>query len=117
MLTIRITSLFALYFVTEQTLKFDNLCHNFYEHEDLDNSGAILTATKDPAGTIIGMALATTKANGAPIPLTVPTASVASVGLNGLTPSKIATYGADTTYTFAAGTLNVADLDKPALTE
>ncbi|CAM9973823.1 unnamed protein product, partial [Pylaiella littoralis] len=100
-----------------ETLKFDNLCYNFYEHEDLDNSGAVLTATKDSAGAIIGMTLEATNNNGAPIPLTVPTASVSSVNLNGLTPAKTETYGADTTYTFAAGTtLNVGDLDKPDLT-
>lgn len=62
-----------------QTLKFDNLCHNFYQHADLDSSGAVLTATKDATGEIIGMALSTTNNNGAPIPLTVPTTTAASV--------------------------------------
>ena len=179
-----------------QTLKFDNLCHNFYQHEWLDGSGAVLTATKDPLGTITGMALTTTSDNGAPIPLTVPSASASAVsrcdtrggnrytlyksspekchtegsvfcvcqnartqnaectlfgGLGTsdavlsvrwqvhisqihhnffrvalqilasfgttLSPSTTETYGADTTFTFAAGTLNTGDLSKPALSE
>lgn len=33
------------------------------------------------------------------------------------TPAKTETYGADTTFTFAAGTLNAGDLCKPALSE
>ena len=64
-----------------QTLKFDDLCHNFYSHEDLDASGAILTATKDTTGAIIDMTLAYGDENGAPIPLTVPTADAASVSV------------------------------------
>ncbi|CAM9431671.1 unnamed protein product, partial [Hapterophycus canaliculatus] len=100
-----------------ETLKFDNLCHNFYQHEDLDSSGAVLTATKDTTGAIIGMTLATANNNGAPIPLTVPTASAESVSLGSLTPSETETYGADTTYRFAAGNLDAGDLDKPDLTD
>lgn len=34
-----------------------------------------------------------------------------------LSPSTTETYGADTTFTFAAGTLNTGDLSKPALSE
>ncbi|CAM9819067.1 unnamed protein product, partial [Scytosiphon promiscuus] len=102
-------------FPIEQTLKFDNLCHNFYQHEYLDNSGAVLTATKDSTGAITGMTLATTSENGAPIPLTVPTADADSVSLGSLIPSETETYGADTTYRFAAGTLDAGDLDKPDL--
>lgn len=66
-------------FLCTQTLKFDNLCANFYEHEDLDGSGAVLTAKKDATGAIIDMTLATSSNNGAPIPLTIPTADAASV--------------------------------------
>ncbi len=106
-------------FPVEQTLKFDNLCHNFYQHEDLDNSGAVLTATKDPSGAITGMTLSTTSNNGAPIPLTVTAAAAAanSVSFGSLSPDRTETYGADTTFTFAAGTLNTGDLDKPAVSE
>eukprot|EP00903_Cladosiphon_okamuranus_P009435 g8995.t1 len=103
-----------------QTLKFDNLCHNFNQHESLDSSGAVLTATKDPDGTITGMALTTSSNNGAPIPLTVPSASAAAIlGVLDatLSPAKTETYGADTTFTFAAGTLDEGNLSKPALSE
>ena len=78
----------AAVFSPEQTLKFDNLCHNFYQHEDLDNSGAVLTATKDTLGNIIGMALSTTSNNGAPVPLTVP-ASIADT-VSSLVPANVA---------------------------
>lgn len=54
-----------------QSLKFDNLCRNFYEHEDLDNSGAIPIAAKDPAETIVGMSMSVANNNGAPMPLTI----------------------------------------------
>lgn len=68
---------------------------------------------KDPSGAITGMELTTSIDNGAPIPLTVPTAMAVDLGM--LTPARTETYGADTTYTFAAGTLNTGDLDKPDL--
>ncbi|CAM9818998.1 unnamed protein product [Scytosiphon promiscuus] len=116
---IRVLAELGTYLNTEtfsiETLKFDNLCHNFYQHEYLDNSGAVLTATKDSTGAITGMTLATTSENGAPIPLTVPTADADSVSLGSLIPSETETYGADTTYRFAAGTLDAGDLDKPDL--
>lgn len=34
-----------------------------------------------------------------------------------LSPSKTETYGADTTFTFAAGTLDTGNLSKPAVSE
>ncbi|CAN0017372.1 unnamed protein product, partial [Ectocarpus sp. 13 AM-2016] len=108
-------------FPIQQTLKFDNLCHNFYQHADLDSSGAVLTATKDPSGAITGFSLETSSNNGAPIPLTVPTAVAAEIDLilaaGTLSASATETYGADTTYTFAAGTLNTGTLSKPDVSE
>lgn len=44
-------------------------------------------------------------------------ASQILASLGSLTPSKTETYGADTTYTFAAGTLNTGNLSKPAVSE
>lgn len=68
-------------YCSEQTLKFDNLCHNFYQHEDLDNSDAVVTLTKDAAGAITAVAMTAAVENGAPIPFTVPTAIAASVSI------------------------------------
>lgn len=104
-------------FLSEKTLKFDNLCHNFYQHEDLDSTGAVLTASKDATGAIIGMTLDAPANSGAPIPLTVPTSSAASISLGNLNPAKTETYGSDTTYTFATGNLDEGTLSKPALSE
>lgn len=100
----------------EQTLKFDNLCHNFYQHENLDSSGAILTASKDATGAITSISLAASD-TGAPIPLTVPTSAANDISLGNLSPVKTETYGADTTYTFAAGSLDEGDLGAPNLAE
>lgn len=62
-----------------QTVKFDNLCNNFFDHENLDGSGAVITAKKDATGAIVDMTLAVTSDLGAPIPLTVPTAEANTV--------------------------------------
>lgn len=61
-----------------QTLKFDNLCQNFYQHEDLDNSAALMTATLDVNGAITKVALATGSDAGT-IPLTVPSGDATAV--------------------------------------
>lgn len=59
--------------------------------------------------------------SGAPIPLTVPSSLSASVSAaisaSNLSPEKTETYGSDTTYTFATGTLDTGDLSKPAFSE
>eukprot|EP00752_Nemacystus_decipiens_P008085 g7226.t1 len=105
-------------FFPVETMKFDNLCHNFNQHEWLDESGAVLTVEKDDGGAITGITVATTNDNGAPIPLTVPTEDAETLGaLLASSPSKTETYGPDTTFTFAAGTLNEGDLSKPHLRE
>lgn len=104
----------------EKTLKFDDLCHNFYQHEDLDNTGAVITAAKDATGAITGFAL-DGPTSGAPIPLTVPSSQAASISQaisqSNLSPAKTETYGSDTTYTFATGSLDTGDLSKPSVSE
>lgn len=62
-----------------QTLKFDDLCYNFYEHEYLDQSEPILTISKNEAGLITGSTMTNTLLNGAPIPFTVPTVDAQQV--------------------------------------
>lgn len=62
-----------------QTVKFDDLCYNFYEHEYLDQSEPILTISKNEAGLITGLTMANTLLNGAPIPFTVPTVDAQQV--------------------------------------
>lgn len=63
-----------------QTLKFDNLCQNFKQHEDLDNSEALMTATVDPSGAIKGVTLVTSgNAIAGTIPLTVPKGDATAV--------------------------------------
>ena len=64
-----------------QSVKFDDLCVNFQEHEALDADSPIVTATKDVAsGTIVGMSLDSTGGAGV-IPVTIPTADVGNVSL------------------------------------
>ncbi|CAM9115233.1 unnamed protein product [Sphacelaria rigidula] len=87
-----------------KSVKFDDLCANFQEHEALDADSPTVTATKDAAtGSILGMSLDSTGGAGV-IPVTVPTADAASVLLGSLTPYKTETYGSDTTYYFTSGT-------------
>lgn len=64
-----------------QTLKFDELCYNFYEHEYLDQSEAVITVSKNEAGLITGLTMANALANGAPVPFTVKTADAQQVRL------------------------------------
>eukprot|EP00904_Undaria_pinnatifida_P011670 jgi/Undpi1/7633/HiC_scaffold_23.g10106.m1 len=103
----------AAYPVT--TLKFDDLCFNFYEHQYLDESDTTLTVSKNAEGLITGMTMVNNVVNGAPIPFTVPTANAEQV-LAALDPTAIVeteVYGADTTYYFSAGPRN-APPSKPA---
>ena len=62
-----------------QTLKFDDLCFNFYEHQYLDESDTTLTVSKNAEGLITGMTMVNNVVNGAPIPFTVPTANAEQV--------------------------------------
>lgn len=61
-----------------QSVKFDDLCTNFKEHEALDESGAVVTATVATDGSITGMTLSYEGSAGL-VPVTVPTADVAKV--------------------------------------
>lgn len=61
-----------------QSVKFDDLCVNFKEHETLDASGVLVTATVASDGSISGMSLSYSDSAGL-IPVTVPTDSVATV--------------------------------------
>lgn len=61
-----------------QSVKFDDLCTNFQEHEALDSAAPVVTATLAADGSIMGMALDASGDAGL-IPVTVPTASVDNV--------------------------------------
>lgn len=68
-----------LWSVRLQSTKFDDLCVNFQEHETLDSSGAVVTASVDVSdGSIIGMTMSHSSEAGL-VPVTVPTASASSV--------------------------------------
>eukprot|EP00903_Cladosiphon_okamuranus_P012911 g12054.t1 len=122
---VRVLAELATYLNTDvfpvQTLKFDDLCHNFYQHEGLDATGAVITVAKDATGDITTITLSGAPNSGAPIPLTVPsslsTSISAVIGASNLSPQNMETYGSDVTYTLATGTLDTGDLSKPALSE
>lgn len=64
---------------TLQTFKFDDLCQNFADHEALDASEALVTATVDIAtGDITGMTMVTSGQPGL-IPITVPSVPTKTV--------------------------------------
>ena len=69
-----------------QTLKFDDLCYNFYEHEYLDQSEPVLTISKNEAGLITGLTMTNTLLNGTLIPFTVPTVDAQQVRRRRLIP-------------------------------
>lgn len=61
--------------VCHQSSKFDDQCTQFTLHEDLDASGAVITATLDNvSGDISGLSLSASGDAGL-IPLTVPSAN------------------------------------------
>ena len=93
--------------------KFDDLCMEFTQHEDLDASGALLTATMDNlTGDISGITLSTNGPVGL-IPFTVPTANTGSVSTSGLTIGSTTTYGSDTTYYVASASSEIPDVLSP----
>eukprot|EP00903_Cladosiphon_okamuranus_P021170 g19446.t1 len=80
--------------------KFDDHCAEFTLHEDLDGSGAVITATIDNvSGAISGLSLSASGTAGL-IPLTVPSSNALSSTF-GLTVGGTTTYGSDTTYYIA----------------
>ncbi|CAM9431410.1 unnamed protein product [Scytosiphon promiscuus] len=89
--------------------KFDDHCAEFTLHEDLDGSGAVLTATLDNvSGSISGVSLSASGTAGL-IPFTVPSSE--TVPTTGLTVGSTVTYGSDTTYYLATSS---ADIPTPA---
>lgn len=76
-------------------MKFDDLCTDFGYHEDLDNSGAVVTMTLKPNGTVSGMNLTSVNATGV-IPITIPASmeglvstSISSVKFAALTRARL----------------------------
>lgn len=63
-----------------QSVKFDDLCQNFQEHEALDADSPVVTASVDATGAIVGMTLESTGVAGV-IPVTVPTSDAATVSI------------------------------------
>lgn len=61
-----------------QSVKFDDLCTNFGDHEDLDAADATVTMTVSSSGVISGMTLSATNKAGV-IPITVPSTMVDTV--------------------------------------
>ena len=93
--------------------KFDDLCMEFIQHEDLDDSEALLTATLDNVtGDISGVTLSTNGPVGF-IPFTVPTATAGSVSTSGLTIGSTTNYGSDTTYYVASASSEIPDVLSP----
>ena len=57
-----------------QSVKFDDLCTNFRDHEDLDASGSVVTMTKTMVGEITNMRLSSSTGKDAGVvPVTFPT--------------------------------------------
>lgn len=93
--------------------KFDDLCMEFAQHEELDASEALLTATLDNvSGEITDISLSSNGPVGL-IPFTVPTASTGSVSMPGLVVGSTTTYGSDTTYYVASSSSEIPDVLSP----
>ena len=78
------------------SVKFDDLCTNFAAHEDLDSSGAVVTASIDSVTGVISSFSLSTSNNIGYIPLTIPNSL--SVSTNGLVVGSTEVYGSDKTY-------------------
>ena len=93
--------------------KFDDLCQEFTQHEDLDASGALVTATLDKSsGEISGLSLFTNGPVGL-IPLTIPTSESGSISTSGLVVGSTTTYGSDTTYYVASSSGEIPSVLSP----
>ncbi|CAB1113669.1 unnamed protein product [Ectocarpus sp. CCAP 1310/34] len=79
------------------SIKFDDLCTEFTLHEALDNSSPYVTMALDATGAVTGLTYVSGSGAGL-VPLTVPTASAASIPTTGLSIQDTETYGTDTTY-------------------
>lgn len=62
-----------------QSVKFDDLCTNFKHHESLDESMPYVTMSLNEDGSMAGMEYVKGSGSAGLVPLTVPTASAASV--------------------------------------
>ncbi|CAM9564780.1 unnamed protein product [Pylaiella littoralis] len=80
-----------------KTIKFDDLCTDFKLHEALDGSSPYATMALDESGAVTGFTYVSGSGAGL-VPLTVPTASAASIPTTGLTVIESEEYGTDTTY-------------------
>ncbi|CAM9255649.1 unnamed protein product, partial [Ectocarpus sp. 8 AP-2014] len=80
-----------------KSIKFDDLCTEFKLHEALDESSPYVTMGVDETGAVTGFNYVSGSGAGL-VPLTVPTASAASIPTTGLSIQDTETYGTDTTY-------------------
>ncbi|CBJ25804.1 conserved unknown protein [Ectocarpus siliculosus] len=80
-----------------KNIKFDDLCTEFKLHEALDDSSPYVTMALDATGAVTGFNYVSGSGAGL-VPLTVPTASAASIPTTGLSIQDSETYGTDTTY-------------------
>lgn len=75
---LRIVFVLSTHLVLQQSVKFDDLCSNFKQHEDLDKSGGYVTMTLKPDKSVSSMAYVDGSGAGL-VPLTIPTVDAASV--------------------------------------
>ncbi|CAM9641494.1 unnamed protein product, partial [Ectocarpus fasciculatus] len=80
-----------------KSIKFDDLCTEFKLHEALDDSSPYVTMALDATGAVTGLTYVSGSGAGL-VPLTVPTATAASIPTTGLSIQDTETYGTDTTY-------------------
>ncbi|CBJ25807.1 conserved unknown protein [Ectocarpus siliculosus] len=80
-----------------KSIKFDDLCTEFTLHEALDDSSPYVTMALDATGAVTGLSYVSGSGAGL-VPLTVPTASAASIPTTDLSIQDTETYGTDTTY-------------------
>ncbi|CAN0399886.1 unnamed protein product [Ectocarpus sp. 12 AP-2014] len=94
----RVLEVFASYVTFPvKSIKFDDLCTEFTLHEALDDSSPYVTMALDATGAVTGLTYVSGSGAGL-VPLTVPTASAASIPTTDLSIQDTETYGTDTTY-------------------
>ncbi|CBJ25809.1 conserved unknown protein [Ectocarpus siliculosus] len=94
----RVLEVFSSYITFPvKSIKFDDLCTEFTLHEALDDSSPYVTMALDETGAVTGLSYVSGSGAGL-VPLTVPTASAASIPTTGLSIEDTETYGTDTTY-------------------
>ncbi|CAM9848210.1 unnamed protein product, partial [Ectocarpus fasciculatus] len=94
----RVLEVFASYVTFPvKSIKFDDMCTEFKLHEALDASSPYVTMALDATGAVTGLTYVSGSGAGL-VPLTVPTATAASIPTTGLSIQDTETYGTDTTY-------------------